>query len=222
MTPPGAPAPEWTPRSPLYRLGGSGRLLDVVTATGMLGTLRAVRRDAVDSLGLEPGMRVLDLACGTGHDLPALGRRVGDTGLVVAVDASHRLTAAARRRVARAGVAASTRVVTATWPHTGLGSDFDAAICCLGFSVIERWKAGLDDFVGSVRPGGRVAVIDWLVGVEHPRVVGRVVNAYVRVGSWLAQADPTRPLADTVASSLDHFARRRSRIGLELLVGTRP
>jgi molybdopterin synthase catalytic subunit len=84
-----------------------------------------VREAAIRALGLEPGMRVLDLACGTGLNLPYLARAVGPTGEVVGLDYSaHPDAEATLRRIAEAvaahddvlGVAVSHRT-----GHLGVG-----------------------------------------------------------------------------------------------------
>jgi SAM-dependent methyltransferase len=54
-------------------------------------------RQAVDSLALEPGMRVLDAGCGTGETLDWLRRAVEPHGSVIGIDLSAAHVAAARR-----------------------------------------------------------------------------------------------------------------------------
>ena len=52
---------------------------------------------AVDRMELRPGARVLDLGCGTGRALPALRAHVGDAGLVLGIDLTPAMLAAALR-----------------------------------------------------------------------------------------------------------------------------
>lgn len=52
---------------------------------------------AVEALDLRPGMRVLDVGCGTARATPALREAVGSTGHVLAVDATDAMIEAARR-----------------------------------------------------------------------------------------------------------------------------
>lgn len=49
----------------------------------------------VDQLPLEPGMRVLEIGCGTGAAARAVARRIGD-GRILGIDRSERAIAAAR------------------------------------------------------------------------------------------------------------------------------
>jgi ubiquinone/menaquinone biosynthesis C-methylase UbiE len=59
------------------------------------------RRLAVlEALGARPGERVLEVGCGAGALLPAIGSSVGPSGRVVGIDVSDDQIAAARRRCA--------------------------------------------------------------------------------------------------------------------------
>lgn len=59
------------------------------------------RRLAVlDALDARPGERVLEVGCGAGALLPAIGSAVGSSGRVVGIDTSDDQIAAARRRCA--------------------------------------------------------------------------------------------------------------------------
>src|ERR1700730_16783943 len=56
-------------------------------------------RQAIASLGLEPGMRILDAGCGTGEALEWLAVEVGAQGLVVGLDLAAAHAAATRATV---------------------------------------------------------------------------------------------------------------------------
>lgn len=58
----------------------------------------------VQLAGIEPGMRVLDLGCGTGVTTQAVLQALGDSGHVHAVDISGPMLAVARRQIASARV----------------------------------------------------------------------------------------------------------------------
>ncbi len=116
----------------------------------------------VEALGLQPGMRVLDVGCGPGRHAHALGRR----GIEVhGVDISHRFVDLARVD-APAGVTFE-RIDARELAFPG---SFDAAIslCQGAFGLADGGPAGdtpldpdgavLDGIARSVRPGGRVAL----------------------------------------------------------------
>ena len=89
-------------RQPRYILGHDrdelDRLIDQARFFGDL-TEEVLRR-----AGVEPGMRVLDVGCGTGDVLFLATRLVGPTGAVLGVDRSAAAVAVAERRARDAGL----------------------------------------------------------------------------------------------------------------------
>ncbi len=70
--------------------------------------LGGVHTEMIRMAELRPGQRVLDIGCGTGNLLLALGREHPDVDLV-GLDPDHRVLVRAGRKANRAGVAASWR-----------------------------------------------------------------------------------------------------------------
>lgn len=129
-------------------------------ATGPLGPdLAEERRMARTLLGLRPGQRVLDVACGSGGFTRAFARAVGTAGLAVGVDASAPMLARA---------AADTPV--AAWPHVAYvradaaalpfaDGAFHAACVYLALHLMGDPGAALDELARVLRPGGRLAIM---------------------------------------------------------------
>jgi SAM-dependent methyltransferase len=198
--------------NPLYR---SVRvpLLDLTTTIGMLGFDRRARREAVGLLGLKPGDRVFDVACGTGPSLPLLARVVGESGVVVGIDQSAALIERAKRRMSGVG---NVELISSDWLEMNVTASADAAICVLGLSVIDPWEVALERMLSIVRPGGRIAVVDWLLD----RSQARLLNVYIRLGSWLAQADPKREILAATEVRLTQTTSYRLPMGLSVMAGT--
>ncbi|MBY0272314.1 MAG: methyltransferase domain-containing protein [Alphaproteobacteria bacterium] len=75
--------------------------MDVMSS---LESIKAIKYRALDSMCLRPGDRVLEVGCGHGEDAEALGAIVGDTGSVIAIDASKRMIDEAAQRSTQSNV----------------------------------------------------------------------------------------------------------------------
>ena len=164
------------------------------------------RRDAVRAARIGHGMRVLDVACGTGRLARLAARRVGSSGRVVGVDASTGMLRRARRRARDAAV--EYRLADAlALPFPD--ASFDAATIGFGLRNLADYGRGLAELRRVVRPGGRVVVLEIaqpsagparaLFGLWFRRgvpLLGRLVRhpgAYAYLpASVLAYPDPER------------------------------
>lgn len=111
----------------------------------------------VDALGLQPGVRVLDVGCGPGRHALALARRGID---VVGVDLSEDFIGLARESAAAEGLRA--RFVVGDVRDLAYDAEFDAVICLCqgGFGLLGGRDEGraLERIAAAPRPGGRVAL----------------------------------------------------------------
>ncbi|HID00838.1 MAG TPA: ubiquinone/menaquinone biosynthesis methyltransferase, partial [Piscirickettsiaceae bacterium] len=78
---------------------------DLMNDVMSFGIHRLWKRFAVETAGVRPGMRVLDVAGGTGDLTKALARRVAPNGEVVLADINENMVNVGRRRLVDAGVA---------------------------------------------------------------------------------------------------------------------
>src|SRR6516162_2522417 len=131
-----------------------------VTADFMPFLLRAVH--------LAPGMRVLDIATGTGLSAEAALAAVGPTGHVTAADISPAMTEKARQRLDQA-------------PNASFSDgSFDAVLCNLGLMFFPDPVRGLSEFRRVLRPGGRVAVsVNTVVERSYNHQINVMIARYV-------------------------------------------
>ncbi|HEX7609061.1 MAG TPA: methyltransferase domain-containing protein [Solirubrobacteraceae bacterium] len=128
-----------------------GRVLMGATGPGM----RAERGIALRMLDLSPDSRVLDVACGPGNFTREFAR-VADEGLVVGLDASKTMLAAAVRETESANVA-YVGGDACTLPFRD--GSFDAVCCFAALYLIEQPMLALAEITRVLAPGGRVALL---------------------------------------------------------------
>ncbi|MGE0714326.1 MAG: class I SAM-dependent methyltransferase [Alphaproteobacteria bacterium] len=105
---------------------------------------------------LAPGMRVLDIAAGTGLASEAALRAVGPSGHVTVADLSPAMVERARSRFAEAR---NTSVMVEDGQALSFpDGSFDAVLCSLGLMFFPDPLRGLAEFRRVLRPGGYAAV----------------------------------------------------------------
>jgi SAM-dependent methyltransferase len=116
-------------------------------------------------LGIEPGMRCLDVGCGGGDVALALARLVGPTGAVVGLDLDEVKLGIAREEAQAAGAAnlSYRRGDVHDLPPDG---DFDIVYSRFLLSHLPSPARALGAMIAAARPGGVVAIedVDFSVG----------------------------------------------------------
>jgi ubiquinone/menaquinone biosynthesis C-methylase UbiE len=138
-----------------------------LTASGWLDThFEACRPEyeaMLDSVGIEPGWRVLDAGCGSGSYLPLLTELVGRSGHVAALDLASDNIALVEKRLSGWDLPCPVEARTASLRALPYSDDaFDAVWCAnttLHFGN-EELPSVLAELRRVVRPGGLVAVKD--------------------------------------------------------------
>ena len=122
-----------------------------------------------DHCGAEPGRRILDLACGTGHPSLSAARRVGTDGQVVGIDIAPEMVAAATELAHDEGLENTEFRVMNAETLDFPGASFDG--------VTSRWGIMFPDDAAKtcrgvyrvLKPGGRVSFAFWDDTEKNPR-----------------------------------------------------
>jgi SAM-dependent methyltransferase len=176
-------------------------------------------RQAIDSLALRPGMRVLDAGCGTGEALAWLMRGVAPNGTVLGVDLS-----AAHVHAARQSQPPTVRVVQADFQKIPIAAgSIDLVWCVNAINHLRDPLLGVQRLASLLAPHGRVALgqssflpdmyFAWDSRLE--RLTNEAVRAYYRDRYSLSERDlaKTRSLVGMLRQAgLRHVYARTTMI----------
>ncbi len=121
-----------------------------------------MRKRIVDRMDLHMGDRVLEVAIGTGANVPFIHRKVGKGGEIHGVDISKRMLRKCKDNLKRWGITA----------HIDLGdaehlpfkdNEFDAALIFASLKFVKNKEKALKEIVRVTKPGGRI-----VLGDEYP------------------------------------------------------
>jgi len=118
-------------------------------------------RAIVEAAQVQPGMRVLDVACGTGEPSISLAALLADTGEVVGVDLSPAPLKIAEERAAQRGLA-NARFEQADAHHLPFtDNSFDCITSRLGIMFFSDLPRALAEMRRVLKPAGRAVLLVW-------------------------------------------------------------
>lgn len=134
---------------------------DVMNDLMSLGTHRLFKRMTVEMSGVRPGMRVLDLAGGTG-DLAALfADAVGDSGSVVLADINPAMMRVGRDRLLDQGLAQVEFCQTSAEALAFADAGFDCVVIGFGLRNFTDKEAALREIARVLKPGGVLLILEF-------------------------------------------------------------
>lgn len=128
---------------------------------GRLLRIERYRQLTMGLLGELDGATVLDIGCGTGRNFAGLVTRVGMHGHVIGLDYSQGMLAQARRRIARHGWQNVSLVRSDAVKLSGITQAVDAVIAVWCYGIVYDLQAALHRALDVLRPGGRIAILDF-------------------------------------------------------------
>jgi SAM-dependent methyltransferase len=123
--------------------------------------LQPAQTRLLDMAALQPGERVLDVACGTGLVTFRAAAQVGPEGAVVGTDIAAKMVEHARQTAAhRQRSHVTFERMDAETLHCSDGA-FDAALCALGLMYVPQPLQALREMYRVLKPGGRAVAAVW-------------------------------------------------------------
>lgn len=150
----------------------------------------AQRVQAVSALGLRPGARVIDVACGTGLNFPLIERAIGPGGRITGIDLTDAMLARAGDRVTANGWG-NVSLVNADVAEFDFPDQADAIVSTYAMTQVPQCAAVIAKAAAALSAGGRLVVLDVKVPHRAPRWLTRPATALVRpfasIDEWLAR-----------------------------------
>ena len=138
-----------------------------------LAWFEPLRIEAIASLGLLPGQRVIDVGCGTGLSFEPLMERVGNRGHIVGIEQCPQMLDQARQRIRRHGWKAI-ELVSASADQAPVQGQADAALFHFTHDIV-RTPAAIENVMNHLKPGARIAA----TGLQWAHPLAWPVNLFV-------------------------------------------
>ena len=133
---------------------------DIMNDVLSMGLHRAWKAYTVAVADVQPGMKVLDIAGGTGDLARAFARRAGSTGRVVLTDINEAMLRTGRDRLMDEGLVLPTAACDAEHLPFADGS-FDLLSVAFGLRNMTHKEAALTEMARVLCPGGRLLVLEF-------------------------------------------------------------
>lgn len=149
------------------------------------------RRKAAERLALEPSQRALEVAVGTGANLPLLAERVGADGTLVGLDITPAMLRICAVRLKKERIAAHLIEGDAkSLPFPD--HEFDGVLIFGGFNGLDDREQGLREMTRVAKPGAKIVIADeGMSARKRGTLLGKL---FIRQDPWLAYEPPIQLL----------------------------
>jgi len=154
-----------------------------------------------------PGMRILDLASGTGEPALTLAPLVGEQGEVIGTDVNAQPLDIAAKRAAAHGIRNTTFEVADAHELPFHVASFDRVTCRFGVMYFRDVVQALREALRVLKPGGRIALAAWS-RFEQPYFYAIAGTVLKHAGGPLLQPDEPSPFRFAEPGSLSSALRQ--------------
>jgi ubiquinone/menaquinone biosynthesis C-methylase UbiE len=160
---------------------------------------RPTNEALIDLAQIRPGMKVLDLASGSGHPALDIARVVGPSGHVTATDLSSKLLAVAEEKANEQGLSNISFQEVDMEKQPFPDETFDIVTCRLGIMYARDVQRALREMRRVLKPNGRVALVAW--GPEKDDVRKTTILNVLTKYSKSSSPDPAISLPSSFSES---------------------
>ena len=149
----------------------------------IVGFTRDVSEEMIRRAAIRPGMRVLDLASGTGEPSISIAERVAPNGSVLGIDLAEPMLEFAREKAARRNLKNIEFRVSDVERASLPAASFDAATMRFGIMFVPDPVAAMQRVHAALKPNARLAVGVWGPPQDNPflRIPLDVLQRHVEV-----------------------------------------
>jgi demethylmenaquinone methyltransferase/2-methoxy-6-polyprenyl-1,4-benzoquinol methylase len=149
---------------------------------------RTQRLRAVQALGLRPGDRVVDIACGTGLNFPLIEEAIGPDGHIVGVDLTDAMLAQAQHRLETNGWS-NISLVQADAASFDFPTGVDAILSTYALCQVPECAEVIAHGAAALAQGGRWVVLDLKLPDNAPRwpteLGAAIVRRFASIDEWI-------------------------------------
>jgi S-adenosylmethionine-diacylgycerolhomoserine-N-methlytransferase len=130
------------------------------------------RNAILDDLELSTGQIVVEVGCGTGRNFEGILNRIGETGEILAVDCARPMIEQCAKRLARRRLN-RVHLLEQEYGFAPVARGCaDAVLLSYSLSMIPSWEGALECASQELRPGGRIAVVDFCLEERTSAALG--------------------------------------------------
>ncbi|MBT1446418.1 bifunctional demethylmenaquinone methyltransferase/2-methoxy-6-polyprenyl-1,4-benzoquinol methylase UbiE [Shewanella sp. JM162201] len=176
---------------------------DIMNDVMSFGIHRLWKRFTIETAGARPGMKVLDLAGGTGDLTAKFSRLVGERGQVVLADINDSMLKVGRAKLRDLGIVGNVSYVQANAEALPFPDNhFDIITIAFGLRNVTDKDAALRSMQRVLKPGGKLLVLEF--SKPQHEVMRKLYDLYSfkilpKMGQVIAQdADSYEYLAESI------------------------
>lgn len=176
---------------------------DIMNDVMSFGVHRLWKKYTIEMAAPRPGMKVLDLAGGTGDLTAMFARKVGETGEVYLSDINHSMLMVGREKLQNKGLVENIKYVQANAECLPFADDyFDIITIAFGLRNVTNKSAALASMLRVLKPGGRLLVLEF--SKPNSQLLAKIYDQYSfnllpKMGKLVANdEDSYRYLAESI------------------------